>query len=124
MSSAKGMAAQQQHQHQRNTMTKYFPILQDGTSSRGSEQHFPGQPGRDRAEAIAGPPTAEAACQTEPGPSAAEQARMQALEAELEHLRQEASQLRCPSTPCASCSGPLVISYCSGEPGDCTISDT
>ncbi len=101
MSLAKGLAAQQQHQHQRNTMTKYFPVLQDGASSRGSEQALqgqalPGQAGRGRSEAVTSPLTAEAACQTELAQCAAEQARVQALQAELEQLRSEAAQLRCP----------------------------
>ena len=94
LSTAKATAAQQQ-QHQRNTMTKYFPVLQDGTGSRGSEQLQPGQPSRDRAEASCMPRLAEAACQTDADESAAALAQAQALQAELDQLRKEADQLRC-----------------------------
>ncbi len=102
LSTAKGTAAQQQQHQQRNTMTKYFPVLQDGTGSRGSEQLQSGQPTRERTEASCMPRTAEAACQTEADESAAALAKAQALQAELDRLRDEADQLRC-FVPAAAC---------------------
>lgn len=87
MSHAKGLPA-----HQRNTMTKYFPVLQDGAGSRGSELAASGQPNKDPTEPLC-PAIAEAACQTDADSRAA--AGAQALQAELEQLRQDTTQLRC-----------------------------
>ncbi|CAL8471440.1 g10982 [Coccomyxa elongata] len=94
LSTAKGSAAQQQQHQQRNTMTKYFPVLQDFTGSRGSEQLQSGQPSRDRNEASCMPRMAQAACQTDADESAGALAKAQALQAELDRLREEADQLR------------------------------
>jgi len=89
MSHVKGLPA-----HQRNTMTKYFPVLQDGAGSRGSELAASGQPNKDPSDPTC-PAIADAACQTDADSRAADHARAQAVQAELEQLRQDTTQLRC-----------------------------
>ncbi len=84
---------------QRNTVTNYFPVLQDGSGSRGSEQQAAGG-GRPRGVAAAAanfeddPPQQGADAWHSDQAVAELHERVNALEGQLERTKQEADSLR------------------------------